>query len=62
MKYDPAKTCAQAEIAKLAALYGAPLSAEELREKARLEAREMARAEARRNPSPQLELEPPTRG
>ena len=57
MKFDPAKQSAYAEAAKLAALYGLPLTDAERREHDRLIAREMARAQARREASPQPELD-----
>ncbi len=56
MKFDPAKQSAHAEIARLAALYGPELSADERQAHRQRVAAEMARAEARRRDGEQLEL------
>jgi hypothetical protein len=56
MKFDPERQSAHAEIARLAALYGPELTADEERAQRQRVAAEMARAEARRRAEPQLEL------
>lgn len=53
MKSGQADKCIEA----MKALYGPPMTDEQLSEYNRLRAREIARAEADRQPSPQLELE-----
>jgi hypothetical protein len=56
MKFDPERQSAHAEIARLAALYGPELTADEERAQRQRVAAEMARAEARRRSEPQLDL------
>ncbi len=53
MKPGQAEKCREA----MRALYGPPMTDEQIAEYNRLRAKEMARAEARRQPSPQLDLD-----
>ncbi len=56
MKFDPEKQSAWAALAGYTALYGAPMTPEEVRAHLQSVAAETARAEARRRSEPQLEL------